>query len=45
VVYVRTSSKAKNWQYSSDNGVFELLWVTFGNLSVGVVYHPDTATG
>jgi len=40
-VYVRTSLKAKIWQYSGDNHVFELLWITFGDLFVGVVYHPS----
>ena len=33
-VYVRTSLKAKIWQYSGDNHVFELLWITFGDLFV-----------
>jgi len=40
-VYVRTSLKAKIWQYSGDNHVFELLSITFDDLFVGVVYHPS----
>ena len=39
-VYARTSLKAEIWQYSGDNNVFELLWITTGDLFVGVVYHP-----
>ena len=37
-VYVRTTLKAEIWHYSCDNRVFELLWVTIGELFVGVVY-------
>ena len=32
--------KAEIWQYSGDNNVFELLWITTGDLFVGGVYHP-----
>jgi len=39
-VYVRTSLKAEIWHYSSDNSVFELMWVTIGDLFVGVAYQP-----
>jgi len=39
-VYVRISLNAEIWQYSGDNNMFEVLWITFGNLYVGVVYHP-----
>ena len=39
-MYVRTSLEADIWQYSGDNCLFEVLWITIGNLFVGVVYHP-----
>ena len=39
-VYVRSSFQAKIWEYSGDNCVFELLWITIDDLFVGVVYHP-----
>jgi len=39
-VYARTSLKAEIWQHSGDNNVFELQWITTGDLFVGVVYHP-----
>jgi len=35
-IYVRTSLKAEIWQYS----YVRVLWITFGNLFVDVVYHP-----
>jgi len=39
-VYVRTSFNAKIGEYSGDNRVFEVLWITIDDLFVGVVYHP-----
>jgi len=35
-VYVRTSFNAKIWEYSGDNRVFEVLWITVDDLFVGV---------
>jgi len=38
--YVQASLQAQIWLLSGNNRTYELLWITFGNLFVDVLYHP-----